>query len=106
MKKTPIALFLAGGLILSGGLATAANLTQHTPNATFRVLADCGFDGEQQGESNIDKACNDADEPEDQTGTDEQGTTGDKDDQDKDDQTGDKNDQTGQQGENDGDNAD
>jgi len=100
VKKTPLALFLACGLILTGGAAAAASLVLHTPNAT-RVLTDCGFDGEQQGASDADKACNDADKPDHQTGMDEQGTTGD-----KADQTGDANDQMDKEDEHDGEDAD
>ena len=54
MKKTPLALFLACGLILTGGAAAAASLVLHTPNATYRVLTDhqTRMDENEQMEAN------------------------------------------------------
>jgi hypothetical protein len=62
MKKSPVALLLAAGLILGSSAAAAANLTQHPSVSDPNAPVACGFDGEQEGQFE-DPAC-DINEPE------------------------------------------
>jgi hypothetical protein len=61
MKKSPVALLLAAGLILGSSAAAAANLTQHPSVSDPNAPVACGFDGEQEGQFE-DPAC-DVNEP-------------------------------------------
>ena len=55
MKTAPLALLLAGGFLLGTSVAAASNLGQHgsvtTPQEqTLPAIAECGVDGEQDGQ--------------------------------------------------------
>ena len=68
MKKAPLNLLLAGGLLFGTSVAAAANLGQHgsvsTPQEpTPAATTECGFDGEQDGQFE-DAVAGCTDEPE------------------------------------------
>ena len=57
MNNKIVATLLLGGLLATGGAAAGAGLHQTaTAPALDPISADCGFDGEQQGDS-VDATC-------------------------------------------------
>ena len=101
MNKKIVATLLLGGLLATGGAAAGAGLHQTgTAPALVPISADCGFDGEQQGES-VDPTCVDeTDTGDDKAGDDkDMGQTGDN--KDGPDDQDDQDDQDGQSGEQD-----
>ena len=54
MKKSPLALFLATGLIFGSSAAAAVSVSQSS--TAISALDECGGDGDQQGDF-VDPAC-------------------------------------------------
>jgi hypothetical protein len=110
MKKSPLALLLATGLILGSSAAAAATLAQHSKTATPLAIVECGFDGEQDGTFEDPAAC-DTDQPEANDTSDTDTENADKEDGDTTDESatdtkdGDNMEQTGDNDSQDGDNA-